>query len=316
MRRTLLLLIVLTLTAALPVQADEIRLQNGDRYTGTVVSLAGGTLTFRTAGGTVTIPVAQVTALTIDQPLLVTSAGSAPVLAQPGPVTLAGIVTIAAPTPPLVVDGSANAGFVSTGGNTDVNSLRLDTELVARARANRYTAAAAINRAEDRDEATAENWNASAKYDRFVTPRLFVNANGIFTHDSFRDLDLRSALGAGVGYQVIDSPRARLTVDGGAGYVSERLNAQPDDSYAALRESAKLDVFMAARRLQLFHSHDTYVGVTGDDNLFVRMQNGVRMGIAAGLVSTLQFDVDYDHSPAAGRRNTDRTFALTFGYRF
>jgi hypothetical protein len=69
-------------------------------------------------------------------------------------------------------------------------------------------------------------------------------------------------------------------------------------------------------RVQLFHNHDGYFGVTGDDNLFFRTQNGARVGLAAGFVTTLQLDLDYDKSPAPGRKNTDRTFALTFGYRF
>jgi hypothetical protein len=30
----------------------------------------------------------------------------------------------------------------------------------------------------------------------------------------------------------------------------------------------------------------------------------------------VQVDLDYDRRPAHGRRSTDRTFALTFGYRF
>jgi hypothetical protein len=46
------------------------------------------------------------------------------------------------------------------------------------------------------------------------------------------------------------------------------------------------------------------------------MKNGVRLGLFGGLVTTAQIDFDYDRSPAPGRRNTDRTFALTFGYRF
>ena len=57
-------------------------------------------------------------------------------------------------------------------------------------------------------------------------------------------------------------------------------------------------------------------GVTGDDNLFVKMQNGVRLALVAGFVTTAQLDLDYDRSPAPDRRATDRTFALTFGYRF
>lgn len=71
-----------------------------------------------------------------------------------------------------------------------------------------------------------------------------------------------------------------------------------------------------AERVQAFRHHDGYFGVTGEDNLFVRAQNGVRLALTAALVSTAQFDVDYDRSPAPGRVSTDRSVAFTLGYRF
>jgi hypothetical protein len=33
-------------------------------------------------------------------------------------------------------------------------------------------------------------------------------------------------------------------------------------------------------------------------------------------VTTTQLDIDYDRSPAPDRTHTDRTLAVTFGYRF
>ena len=149
-----------------------------------------------------------------------------------------------------------------------------------------------------------------------MSTRTFLNANAILTNDRFRDLDLRTALGAGVGYQVLTTPRVTLTADGGLGWVNETLASQPDDSYTALRESVSFAAFAVPDRIQFFHVHDGYFGVTGDDNLFIRMQNGIRMALAAGFVTTLRHDLDYDRSPAPGRRNTDRTLALTLGYRF
>jgi hypothetical protein len=98
--------------------------------------------------------------------------------------------------------------------------------------------------------------------------------------------------------------------------VDENFDAAPDDSYSAIKESAKLDLFFANKRLNAFHHHDGYFGVTGEDNLFFRAQNGLRFALTAGLVSTIQLDVDYDRSPAPGRVNTDRSFAFTLGYRF
>ena len=75
-------------------------------------------------------------------------------------------------------------------------------------------------------------------------------------------------------------------------------------------------MFVVPDRMQFFHKHDGYFGVTGDDNLFFRMQNGVRLGLVGGLVTTLQHDLDYDSRRRPDASNTDRTFALTFGYRF
>lgn len=317
MTRLFSLLLLLILFTASPAFADDLQLKNGNRLTGDVVSLAGGTLTFATAYGTVRVPWAEVAALTVTDAILVTDAAGV-VTTQPGGTIALTVVALARPQPAMSVDGGANAGFVTTAGNTEVNNLRLDADVVTRAGENRYTANAAITRAEDRDGETARNWTAGGKYDRFLNPRLFLNANAIFTSDRFRDLDLRSALGVGVGYQVLNTARATLTADGGLGYVNENLesSAAPDDSYTAVRESAALGVFLLPGRVQAFHQHDGYFGVTGDDNLFVKMQNGVRIGLAAGFVTTLRHDLDYDKSPAPGRRNVDRTLAFTLGYRF
>jgi putative salt-induced outer membrane protein YdiY len=323
---TALLSVALTATTAF---ADDVRLKNGDRLTGDVVSLAGGTLSFKTAYGAVQIPWANVDALTVTAPIIVTVGTAAPAsvtiaadtagrvtLNPGGTVGIADIVSLARPQPAVITNGGANAGFLTTSGNTDVNSLRVDGEIVARAAANRYTGGAAVNHASDHSTETAESWTGSAKYDRFLSPRMFANANAILTHDKFRDLDLRTAIGAGLGYQVIDTALVKLTADAGLGWVSEHLATSADDSYTAARESAKLDLFVLPGRVQLFHNHDGYFGVTGHDNLFFRTQNGARVGLAAGFVTTLQLDLDYDKSPAPGRKNTDQTFALTFGYRF
>jgi putative salt-induced outer membrane protein YdiY len=327
-RRLLSLAAFLSLAA--PATADQITLANGDRITGMVDSLAGGTLTISTRNGGLKIPWPTVTGLVIDDPILATVGSADPVevriaagdaagrvvLNPGGPMELAQIAALTRPMPAVTVDGGVNAGGVTTGGNTDVSSLRFDGDVTVRQLANRYTATAAVNRAKDKGVETAENWNTAFNYDRFLTERLFINGNAIFTNDRFRDLDLRTALGAGLGYQVLQTPRVRLTANGGFGWVDENFDVAEDESYAAARESAALDIFILPDRIQFFHLHNGYFGVTGEDNLFVQMKNGVRIGLFGGLVTTVQHDLDYDRSPAPGTKNTDRTFALTFGYRF
>jgi putative salt-induced outer membrane protein YdiY len=325
-----LLSLATLLAVASPAAADQVTLANGDRITGTVASLAGGTLTMTTPNGGLKIPWPTVTGLVIDDPIVVTVGTAAPVavriaagdaarrvvLDPGGPVELAQIAEFTRPMPAVTVEGGANAGWLATGGNTDVSAVRLDGDLTVRQLANRYTAAAALNRLKDKGVETADNWNTAVNYDRFLTERLFINGNAIFTNDRFRDLDLRTALGVGLGYQVLQTPRVRLTANGGLGWVDENFDVAEDESYTAARESATLDIFIVPDRIQFFHQHNGYFGVTGEDNLFVQMKNGVRIGLFGGLVTTVQQDFDYNKSPAPGTKNTDRTFALTFGYRF
>jgi putative salt-induced outer membrane protein YdiY len=321
---------LLLFVAAAPVHADEVRLKNGDRITGVTTSLAGGTLTFKAAGGDLKMPWSDVTSLAIDQPMLVT-VGTAPptaavlvaggalgqaTLVPGGPVALASIVALKRPRPAWIVTGGAGAGIVETAGNTQVNNVRLSGDLVATGAADRYSVSGVVTHANDRGVETARNWTTTDKYDRFLTARLFANGNANFTNDRFRDIDLRTALGAGIGYQILQTARTTLTADAGLAWVNENFRTISDDSYGAAHESAGLQVQFVADRAQFFHLHDGYFGVSGDDKMFIRTQNGVRLGLAAGFVTTIEEDLDYDRRPSPGRRQTDRTFSLTLGYRF
>jgi putative salt-induced outer membrane protein YdiY len=197
-----------------------------------------------------------------------------------------------------------------------VSTVHVDGQLTLRRPADRYTFEGLINRATDRGTETAENASGSATYDRFLTKRVYFNANAIFANDKFRDLRLRTALGAGIGYQIWQSPRGQFSVDGGLGWVNQDFTVAEDTSYTALREASKLDVVIVPTLVDLFHHHDLYFGITGDDQLFYRMQNGVHFAVAKRIVATAQFNLDYDRSPSPGRKNTDRSTAITLGYKF
>jgi putative salt-induced outer membrane protein YdiY len=314
-----------------PAAADEIQLSNGDRISGRVVSLINGLLVLQTPHGDLRVPWPMVTALVVVEPIFVTVAAAAPaavtisrggtsgrVELQPGGlVSVTEIVAMSRPPPPRVtIDGRLNAGIVASQGNTDANVLRFGGELVGRVVANRVTVGATFNRAREHDAETADNWTTSFRYDRFVTRRLFVNGNTIVSGDRLRDLTLRIAVGTGLGYQVVDRPRLRIATDGGIGFVKESSAMAPPERYIAAQESARADMFVDGNRVQFFVRQDGYFGLAGDDNRFVKTQNGVRVSVVGGVAVTAQLDVDYDPTPIVGGRSFDRTFALNFAYQF
>lgn len=333
--RRAILVVVLIIVVVIPALADEVHLKNGDRFSGRVVSLDKGTLKFDTGHGVVDVTWADVVGIAINDPAMITIArrpegamllvllpdGSVGLRSvdrpadTPQPVALGDVRSIRRPLPPYSLTGGANAGFLTTQGNTDVNSLRLDGDIVARVHDNRYSANASLNQTSDNGIESARNATATVRYDRFLTKTFYVNASSIFTHDNFRDLDLRTAAAVGVGLQAVDNTRLNLAVEAGYGYVNENLHRQDDTRFHSARETVKLDFFVGGKRIVLFHRQDGFVGFT-DHNLFVQTRNGVRLGLIGGLVTTLQYDIDYDRSPAPGRKQTDTSLGVTFGYRF
>jgi putative salt-induced outer membrane protein YdiY len=329
-RRLLAIVATALMLAAVPARADEVRLKNGDRLTGDVTSLTGGTLVFKTAVGEVKIPWGDVTSLAVDNAIYVTVASNPPILttfdaADPngyvtlmpgGPVLLSEITVLSLRNSRWEMSGGAGAGLVQTAGNTEVSNVRLSADATAKHGSDRFAFTAAGTRAKDRGVESARNWSATGKYDRFLTSRLFANANAVFTNDRFRDIDLRTALGAGLGLQLIDNARVKLSGSGGVGWVSENFISIADDSYEAAFENGALTIALVPSRVELFHSHDGYFQISQGDKKFLRMQNGIRLSLVAGFVTTLQQDLDYDHRPSPGRKQTDSAVSLTLGYRF
>ena len=340
MLRSALLAFALVLLTALPGFADEIHLKNGDRLTGRFVSLANGVVTWRpAAGGALRINWADVVTLDIDDPVYVTLNDMPPILTgvsastsagrvelmPGGPVNLTDIVAISygkgggggggAPST-SVITGGAGAGITATSGNTRLNSMRLNGDVDALIGANRYVATATQTHSKDNGIETARNWSLTGRYDRYLTSWLYAEANAVLLNDRYRDIDLRSAYGAGLGLQLLNTPRVKVSGAGGVGEVRQNFRSIPDFNYTAAFESGSVKIELVPDHVEFFHTDNGYFQITQGDQMFVQTQSGLRFGLGAGFVATLQTDWDFDRHPSPGRKSTDTTTAFTLGYRF
>ena len=327
--RPLRALAVLAL-AALPAAAAEITLDNGDRITGTVVALADGKLQVDTEwGGTLEIDFSRIARLTTEAEIRVVLdddselAGTATVddqgrtlLGSAGVLDLARVATINPPVvPPFRWSGGASFGLASTSGNTDTQSAHLDAKLVRETARHRLSAAAALNEAENDGVESAARRYLGLGYDRLTEGPWYFTADAGFTDDSFQDLDLRTTFGIGVGHQFWSRDDSRLSTEIGVSYVDENFITAPDDDYTAARWG--LDLEHALRDgVTFFHGHDLLVSVEDTDDLLLNSRTGLRFGLFGKLVSTIQYGLAYDESPAPGREKDDTSLLVTFGYAF
>jgi len=317
--------------------ADQLTLVNGDRLTGTIVTKETEFLIFQTPHlGEMKVRWSEVRRVlsekdvklflddgtlvrgrleTVTDGTVVIHTGVEP----PGaPVALKSIVFIN-PSPDVSGEGvkylgRINVGYSSSTGNSEIETLYTDFEAAARTRNNRYTALGRARRSKDHDTESESNWLAGLKWDHFLTKKWYTYANTNFENDQFKDIELRSTLGVGSGYQFFETDQTNLALEGGLTYVNTDFITAADERYPAVRWALKFDHFLFKSRAQFFHVHEAYAAVDNSDNAFVRSQTGFRFPLVYQVTGTLQYNVDWEKNPTPGRVSTDKAVQFTLGY--
>ncbi len=317
--------------------ADEIVLKNGDKLTGKVVSMEKGKLVFNTSyAGDITIDWATVKSMKTDAPTALLLSNGTLIKGSVAPAEGDKVVVDTASslgTPPLdlaevtavnpkylpqevKLSGRANVAVAARSGNTNTSTYNLNGEVQARTNKSRYTLGGEFNREEDEGRRTVNNGLAYAKYDHFLTKKLYFYANTVFEKDKMADLNLRSSLGVGLGYQVWESHKTNLSLEAGLSYVNEDYDAGDDNNYAAFRWALDYDRYIWNDFLQFFHFHEGMIGLESTSDITIRSRTGLRMPLKNGFTATAQYNWDWDNTPAPGNDSVDEAFIVGLGYQF
>ncbi len=258
--------------------ADQVVLNNGDRLTGTITKSDGKTLVIKTEfAGEVTIQWPAVQSLTSATPLHVvtaaktvvgavtTSDGSLAVSTTPGgPVEVPRAEVTALRNdqaeaayekslhPSLLQGwvGGANLGFALTGGNSETKNLAIAFTADRKTSHDEIalyenTIYATNDAAGAVPSVTANATQGGARYDRNLTKLVFAFGSADFQTDALQNLNLRSVLGGGLGFHVINTGRTTVDLFGGVNYTKENYIGM-DRNFAALTLGEELTYKLGA----------------------------------------------------------------------
>lgn len=215
----------------------------------------------------------------------------------------------------LDITATANAGVTLTSGNSETENLHVDGQVVGRSGRNRYTVGGEYIQEESREVLVKQNWSGLFKYDYFVADKWFWFTSASFASDEFADLELRSALAAGYGYQFVDSDYRSLSLELGPSYIHENFEVDEDQSYLGARWALRYE-----QRLWLEYTFFLYneglLGLEDTSDLTTRTRTGVRMDITDHIIARVQTAIVWDRSPPEGAEGTDFQHTLTVGYTF
>ena len=233
--------------------ADIVLLKGGDRLSGTIVSKDDKQLTLQTAYAKepITLLWAEVTNIETDQPARFmlndkTLVNAQATRASESTVVLKGGDTVT--TTPLAM--------------SDIAYIFYDAEAVVRSLKNRFTIGATGDTRNEDGEETARRNRAYFKYDHFLTAKWYTYANTDVQEDKFRDLNLRTTLGGGAGYQFFDTEQRSLALEGGLTYVNEDYDLADDESFAAGRWALRYMQFLWNDKAQFFHDDEGIVSAS------------------------------------------------------
>ncbi len=346
MRKTLTSILVLyCLCSAL--NAEQVTLKNGDKITGTIVSVSDKKLTVKTDyAGPITIDLAAVAQFTSAQPMVVTRTNnqvvSGPVTAQDSTVVVnaaSGAQTIpdsdisfirstadqAAyekslhPGPLQGWVGGGNFGLALARGNSDTTNVALGFNADRKTTTDEWNITAAqlfsTSTVDNVTSTTANSLGGTVRYDRNLTKRLF--AFGLLTgmYDHFQDLDARLSPNGGLGYHVIATKTTTFDVLGGFGYTYENYSTGLVNNFVNANIGEELTHNFTANtsmyeRLYFF----PYLNDAG--NYRGTFDFGLASKIYRALTWNLVFGDIYNSAPVDGKKNNDLVLTTGLGITF
>jgi putative salt-induced outer membrane protein YdiY len=222
----------------------------------------------------------------------------------------------AAPAPPPPRwERKAEASFVSTGGNTDTQTVGLGASVVFRAAPWTTESRVAFVRNEAADVETARSFTADLREARALSARAEVFGRYGYLSDPFAGIDHRNTVDGGLGYKLLMGPVHTLRVDAGLGYTHEGRVTGDAQSFTLAnigsaykwQLSKSADITDSAVFTQSLEEHDAW-----------RFSNAFAISAAITQIFSLKLshDVKFNNSPVPGFEKTDRVTSAALVAKF
>jgi putative salt-induced outer membrane protein YdiY len=334
------------LTPGIPPPLDLITLKDGSLIYGELIELSNGELKVKTAfgvGDIVTVKWANVAKLTVNHPLpfhlkegtvIVGTAEDGPegtLVLKAAPMSGAFTVPMESVStinpviqPPVVYSGGLTAGLSQTGGNSHLRNASILGDLTGQSESLRLTLYGRYIYGDDNGKLITRNARGTIKLDFFITKKFYWFAASYFEQDTFQDIKLRTALSSGPGYQFIEkndfsSPYLRdmtLYAESGLAYFNEDFTVASDRTSLRARVSIKWNWPLLDERITFYHYDEIFPSIQNTKDFYLTSDQGVRIKIIDGFVSSVQLTYRYNNMPPPGIVSSDTLLLMTLGYTF
>ncbi len=312
--------------------ADKILMKNGNRLQGTVENVKDGVLTLSTDySEPIKIQVTQIKKILTskakaihmkngeilrgrilpgktDQMLIEGSPGR-------GETILTWEEVTAINPPPNKWHGSVSVGGTLNTGNTDRVVATVGADAERRFEHDRIGFHFLSRYAEENDNVTARSTYGDMKFSHFFSEKWYGYIGFQLLSDTFKDLNLRTTVGPGVGYQVWEDDIKSLSLEAGISYFSEDRISSSDRQFATARLAADYSHKLTSH-ISFTDQFVIFPSVESMGDYTLRNQAGIKTQLGSGWELKLANIWQRDSNPSPGIKNDDLQWLLSLGYAF
>lgn len=222
--------------------------------------------------------------------------------------------SVMADTAPSGWKANAELGYVSTGGNTETESLNAKAKGEIDRESWRHTLALEALKTSDQDTTTAERYaaNLESNYKLGETKKNFLFVMVNYEDDRFSGYDYRVTEAIGYGRRVIETPKLILDLEIGPGARQSKLDSGDTDSETMVRGAAKLG-WNVSDTSKFTEELSTDVG---EDVTITKSVTALTAKVNGSLATKLTYTIKNTSKVPAGFEKTDTETAVTLVYSF
>ncbi len=313
-------------TSSLVWAVDIIQLKNGDQVSGDIISMEDTVLSVDTDyADIIKIDWDDVKNLISDQPIWVSFHDGAVIpdgvghregdrlivfrLDLDGPIQLDKIKTINLFA--LAYRGTLSLGGSVTSGNTDTQSINVSGSLTVNKGWHRIILDGRANRGEADDKLTAKNGAFNARWDYFLSKRVYVPVINFSEYDKFQKLTYRNTTIVGAGYDILDRRANFLTAGMGPTAIYENYSTKAATVITGFSWLARWELEFLKGDLKVWHHHIGTRDLGRDNAVRINAVQGISVDVYKDLSVSLEYNVRYNSEPVDNRKSTDST--IVFG---
>ncbi len=223
--------------------------------------------------------------------------------------------TLVEKPPMLHRRGDVVLALEDASGNSDITKYDINSRTELRYLDTRHTIGLRYQDESADGDKTRESWLGSYQYDQFLTEQWFATGNASYENDKFRELDQRTSLGLGMGYQFLETPYFDLLGKGTLNYVNEDFTTGVSNSRPAFLWNLDFAWRVDGEGVELFHRHALLQSFEQGRDYEINSLTGFRYPINGKLSSVIQLEYNYDNLPAKDTvEKIDRKWSVGVNY--